>query len=260
MWLYGGIIASAHVCAAIWALRQRGAASSRRQLALVFIATLPVIGVVMAVVSLRARGINNSPALNQPVPDVSRRHAAEADLAPLLERLIGTSPERRAALASMSRADGAQKIGGLRWLIERGDGEAALDAALTLEELADRRLADVARLTERAGEGVDWRRMVDAADLIADTVHSGIADPSMVPALCARARELYRAAYANVAGQPAELTESWARLELTAMRPTHALMILEETDPPADEARARSLGRLRTDALFAARERSHVFG
>lgn len=257
--LYGGIVAGTHAAALLIVLADRELPTSRRRLALALIATLPFVGVALAALICRVRGNGDSPALRRPrLPRSRRDRAAIArDQAPLVERLLGSPAERRAALATLARCCDETSVAAMRWLIERGHSDAVVEAALALEDLHERRMQEIdhARTDARADADAapSWRRSLAGAELVANTIHSGLADPSMITTLSALARQLYQAAADAAARPEPEVLAGWARLELAAMQPHRAVDLLASVEPPHDPVLARRIHQLRSDALFAAR-------
>jgi hypothetical protein len=251
-----GIAASFHAGAAVAALTRARLPASRRVLATALIATVPLAGIALAIAVCRVRGAGGSPALHMPratTTDRARFEAVARDEAPIAEQLVGERDERRAAVSSLVRSGDPEAVRTLRWLIERGSGEAVVEAALALEQLAQQRQRAVQVARGDAAASGDWRRWLGAAEMITEDIESGLVDPSAIPTLCDAARAMYRAAAESAAGLPAELAAGWANLELIAARAADALDILARGDDTDDVALRSYICTLRDDALFAAR-------
>ncbi|HUH04510.1 MAG TPA: hypothetical protein VML75_21085 [Kofleriaceae bacterium] len=208
---------------------------SRRRLVVALSVGVPIAGPVLAVMAARVRGVGKliEPGdLGDP-----RRDSGEAgqirrmgELPPLIERLLSiNSSDRQSALVTLAAQPDARAIQILRWAVEHGPPESVLDAALTLGEL-DLELEHSLKIAERAAsERPTYDNLVDAGDLLAQAIHSGLADPVIVPNLAGRARTWYeRAVPLATPEQRAELDERRARLELCAGRPAAAAELLEQ--------------------------------
>lgn len=208
---------------------------SRRRLVVALSLGVPIAGPVLAVMAARVRGIGKliEPGdLGDPRP-----HTLEVgqirrigELPPLVERLLSTSSsDRQSALVTLAARPDARAIQILRWAVEHGPPEAVLDAALTLGEL-DLELEHALELAERvATERPTYDNLVEAGDLLAQAIHSRLADPAIAPNLATRARAWYeRAVPLSTPAQRAELDERRARLELAAGRPAAAAELIEQ--------------------------------
>lgn len=258
MLLVAGAAAAVHIASAIVILRSRERSASRRALALALVGTVPIAGIPLGFVTLAARGGGGSPAFEQPdlEPEACARIAVPRDDRSVVDRLSGSRNDRRAAVATLAHRGNADAVATLRWVIERGDPDAVVDAALALQEVEDRHAARVSSDQAEADKQQTWRHAMAAADRVAEAIHTELADPSAVPRVCAAARTLYETAAERAAPEvPAVLAERWAALELAAMRPEAALEILDR-GAPVTHADAPRLAALRSDVEFAARRSS----
>ena len=246
----------AAVAAQIWARRDLD--PSRRMLAVALAGTIPVAGAALAVIAARLGGRGSSPAFCQPaaVPARGRDEYLRLlrDQAPLLHRLSGPREDRLGALAEVARDGGPAAVSALRWVIERGEPDAVVDAALTLEQMLEVHLDEATAWRER-GDAIQVEDLARRARRITGAVESGLADAVIAPRVAGLARDLYVEAERRLGTLPARLAASWARLELRAMRPDAALAVLDRCERPAagDDATALEVERARGDAAFAAR-------
>jgi hypothetical protein len=250
-------LAAFHALALAWIGRTRSVPASRRQLAAALSVTIPAAGPALAALALRTRG-GGAPSVDELDDARPRRtltpeaiHAAASRPA-ALERITATAGERRAVMATMARRGGAEAVALLRWTIERADGDAAIDAALTLEDLTrrhERRLADARARLEVEGSSA---AALAAGDAAAALVESGLADPPMVPALADEAARHWQQAGARGA-DPCVVAERRARLALAAGRPDLALSALASVAPADPDTRER-IALLAADAAFASRQ------
>lgn len=249
--------AALQVAFAAYILARRDLEASRRALAAVLALTIPGLGPTLAVLALAVRGAGTSPALRQPVERAGRDRGEYArlvgDQPPLLYRLSGSRAERLAALSELARDESEGALAALRWILERGERDAVVDAALTLEQMTDAGMSEVAAgrmLLAEAGPD----DLIRLGDRVAGMIESGLAEPSVSARVAALAREFYQAAERRSV-IPGRATAAWARLELRAMHPDQALAILDR-HPPVEEdegAVVLEMIRIRRDALFAAR-------
>jgi hypothetical protein len=208
---------------------------SRRRLVVALSLGVPIAGPVLAVMAARVRGVGKliEPGdLGDPRP-----HSAEAgqirrmgELPPLIERLLSNnSGDRQSALVALAARPDARAIQILRWAVEHGPPESVLDAALTLGEL-DLELEHLVQVAERvATERPTYDALVEAGDLLAQALHSRLADPAIAPNLASRARAWYdKAIPLSTPAQRGELDERRARLELSAGRPAVAAELIEQ--------------------------------
>jgi hypothetical protein len=245
------------VAFAAYVLARRDLEASRRALALALALTVPGLGPALAVLVIAVRGAGTSPALREPVRRAERDRGDYArlvgDQAPLLYRLSGSRAERLAALSELARDESPAALTALRWILERGEPDAVIDAALTLEQMTDAGMSEVAAgrmLLAEAGPD----DLVCFGDRVAGMIESGLAEPSVAARLAGLAREFYQAAERRGI-LPGRATAAWARLELRAMHPDAALAVLDR-HPPVEEdegAIVLEMIHIRRDALFAAR-------
>ena len=178
-----------------------GVSGSRRALAVTLALMLPGLGLVLAEMVRRIRGVGRGAEL-EVREAVTRPLTAEevralADQPSALDRLMSLLPEERLdALVRLACANDANAITLLRWTVQHGSREAMLEAALTLEELDRQR----ARLLDEAARAFEERpsfsTAVAAGDAAMIGVHNGLADRAMLPTLAERARAWYR--YAQI--------------------------------------------------------------
>lgn len=238
-------------------LARRDLEASRRALAFTLAVTVPGLGPTLAVLAIAVRGAGTSPALRHAAQPAERERDEYArlarDEAPLLYRLSGSRAERRAALSELARDESPAAVAALRWVLERGEEDAVIDAALTLEQMTDAGMSEIAAgrmLFSEAGP----EDLVHLGDRVAGMIESGLAEPSTARRLAGVAREFYRAAEERGI-LPGRVTAAWARLELRAMHPADALAVLDR-HPPTDDDEYKvvlDMIRVRRDALFASR-------
>ena len=162
------------------------------------------------------------------------------------------APERLAALVALSNPGDATAIALLRWTLDHGTTEMALDAALALEELDRRREARRAATRRALDEAPSFDRALAAADASADAVLTRFADGPSLAVMVVQARDAYQVALGLAPERWAEIHERLAHLELAAGFPGLALdhLSLLAATPGADLTR---LLELRDRAAFAAR-------
>jgi hypothetical protein len=250
-------VVAAHAAAALFVATRAERSRSRRQLGVALSLTIPVFGIPLAIAAVGLAQRGGSPALADPARPTTRRRMAELrDRKPMLDRLAGDTGDRRAALARAVNDASAQNVELLRWVVDRADGDAVIESAMTLEELEARHSERIARAKTGLGSSPTAQQLIAVADMIADLLFARLADPTLAPRIAADARGLYQRAAAKTDGKPLALYERWARLELAASRPDAALALLEHCDEPSDDGDAERLRTLRGDARFAARRKS----
>lgn len=239
-------------------LWRRDLEASRRWLGFAMAITIPGLGPALAVVAIILRGTGSSPALCEPAPRVAPDRdeyvRLMGDQAPILHRLSGAREERLAALAELARDESPAALAALRWIIERGDRDAVIDAALTLEQMTDARMSEVAAARKLFAVATPGD-LIRHGDRVARMIESGLAEPSMTARLCGLACEFYRVAEERGGAVPGPVAASWARLELRAMHPQGALSVLDRYPPVSGDERdfVVEVTRIRRDAVFAAR-------
>lgn len=245
------------VAFAVYILARRDLEASRRALAFTLAVTIPGLGPSLAVLAIAVRGAGTSPALRRE-PRLAERDRDEyarlaRDEAPLLYRLSGSRAERRAGLSELARDESPAAVAALRWVLERGEEDAVIDAALTLEKMTDAGMSEIAAGRMLFSE-VGPEDLVHLGDRVAGMIESGLAEPSMARRLASVARDFYRAADERGI-LPGRVTAAWARLELRAMHPSDALAVLDRHPPTDDDDCDVVLDmiRVRRDALFASR-------
>ena len=233
-----------------------GVSGSRRWLAASLALVVPLVGPLLAILVRRVRG-RTPGAGGDPLEAVTRRFSADdvrrvSALPPLLDRLMSTDAEvRMTALVSASSNGDAAAVALLRWVVEYGQGDVALESALAIEELDLRREARLELARHAVAVGPSFERALAAADAAACGILTGVADPATTDSLAAEAREYYRQAIALAPGRHVEIDERRARLELAVGAPAAALAILSATD--GDEISRQRAHPLRDAAAFAAR-------
>jgi hypothetical protein len=251
------VVAAIHVAAAV-AIAGCRVSASRRLLGLTLTATVPVAGPLLAVAALRGRGAG-APGVDEldVAAPVAALRAADLErlsaLPPALERLCGDADARRAALATLIERGDADSIALVRWLLEHGDPEAVVEAALALEDLTRRADVSLERARARLAADASAAAALAAGDAAADLLHRGLADVVVAEELAAEARACYRLAESGDPSLAAAVAERRAALELAVLRPAAALEALESSALPADQERDDRLAELAIDAAFAAR-------
>jgi len=262
------VAAACHLAALLPIVLMRGLGSSERTLALSLVLALPLAGPLMAVLALEhGEGDLTMDMLQAPA---AAGEGAGADFARLAAALpscealtAGTPEERRAIIATLVRHGDAEAVALLRWALGASDPDLAVDAALALEEMTasfDARLA-ACREALTAARAADGRpdalpaalstaeAALATAELITHAIDVGIADPALVPALAAEAREGY-----GLAGDPAHadaVAIGRAQLELGALRPDTALAVVDDALSKVSPETRQTLEALRAEALLA---------
>jgi hypothetical protein len=254
------VLALVHLSLTLAALRP-GLASSQRLLAVTLVVIMPLAGPVLALMCRLVRG--GAPAIGAGRHRLQLRRASVAEvrdlgqLPPLLDRVMSAdAEERHAALSTVSAAPDREAVALLRWAVDHGSREVALDAALALEELDLRRAEQLAAATCAFEAAPSFERALAAADAAASGVTTGTAADAGAAVLVARARGLYEQALELAPQRWREVAEARARLELAAGEPSTALELIDgligDGGDGADLARAR-IDELRGAAAFAAR-------
>jgi hypothetical protein len=177
----------------------RSLTESGRLLTVALCATLPGVGVLAAAVMLRAGG-RGAPDLLRPrlekpeappVPPSSWKHSLPARLS------SKDRSERIAALGELVRRGDAPALETLRAFLARGEGEAALEAALAIEEVrtrAERRLS-----TARANYGGAPSResAAELLDAILAVVEMELAEGDLLRRLLAEAEAVVESGWVN---------------------------------------------------------------
>ena len=234
-----------------------GVPGSRRLLATAIALMVPLVGPLLAMLVRHGGGHGTAPPGERRAAGRVRISAAGVHwlghLPPILDRLMSHhAPERLAALVATSNPGDATAIALLRWTLDHGTTEMALDAALALEELDVRREARRDAARRALADAPSFQRALAVAEAAADTVLLRFADGPGVAVMAVQARDAYRVALALAPERCAEIHERLARLELGAGFPELALDHLARlaTAPGADVTR---LVELRDRAAFAAR-------
>jgi hypothetical protein len=199
-----------------------GVSPSQRLLMAALTLALPVLGAPVALLALATRGrgeIGQVPAREAPVP----RSLTVADVRRLTDGLSaseslmsGSLDERSATVGMLTRHPDAAAIALLRRAVAAGDADLAVEAALALEDLAERLETSAAVAHEDLDANPGFERALAAADMLAAAVHSGLPDVSLLASLVADARRGYERAAGLCAQRLPELAVRWARFELDA--------------------------------------------
>src|SRR5262249_49472983 len=114
---------------------------------------------------------------------------------PTCESLLSGDPEqRRAALTSLSRRADARSVALLRWSLSQPDADLAVEAGLPLEDLTARHEARVLAARAPATESGTHEGLLACAEVLAEAIHSGLADAALVTVLADEARSYYERA------------------------------------------------------------------
>src|SRR5690606_7210116 len=139
-----------------------------------------------------------------------------------------------------------------RWALRQADGELALEAALTLEDLQAGQEARRQDARRRLGDVVSAPAAVHAGDVVLEAILTGLAEPALVAAMADEARGYYDQAVELEPDRAPGLAERRARLELAALRPAAAVALLARAvEEPGVSPR---LVELYNDASVALRE------
>jgi hypothetical protein len=265
LWLAAGC----HLAALLPIALLRALSPSEMILALAFVSALPVVGALLAVLALEHGDGELISDLMQSAPPATEIAGTDfgrlAVALPSCEALsAGTVEERRAIIATLVRRGDAEAVALLRWALGASDPDLAVDAALALEEMTasfDARLA-ACRDALAAARGGDDKpaappvalpladAALAAAELITHAVDVGIADPALVPALAAEARDDFALAAADAEHADA-VAIGRTQLELGALRPDSALACVDAALPGAGPEAKHTLLALREEALLA---------
>ncbi len=246
-----------HLAAAAAVLRMRGTEPTRRLLAAAMAFSLPLIGVVMAVlvVTLRGRGGDELLARHEPMrrpesgAEVARRLTAGSSTCEAL--LVGDAELRRVTVSALQRAADARAITLLRWSLAQAHPDLRLEAALALEELSARYAERSAQACAEAERRPSRDSALAAAEVIVSAIYSDLAEPALLPVISAQARAYYRMAAQLDEQRAGELAWARARLEIAMLAPEAALALIEPVlGANAGDDRLRELHR---DAAHGAR-------
>jgi hypothetical protein len=175
-----------------------------------------------------------------------------AEALPCCEALLtGTTEERRAILATLTRRADADAVALLRWALAAPDTELAIEAALALEDV---HASFEARLESARGEVRDrpsFEGAMAAAEVVARAIDAGIAEPSLVPALAHDARGFFELAAQVEPRRRDAVALERARLELAVLRPDTALACIDEAMGEAAPEVLGELAALRAEAVLA---------
>jgi hypothetical protein len=212
--------------------------------------------VPLAFVAARLIGRGDTPAFQEPQEEEDSREDYALllrDTPPAIHRLMGDRDQRLTALSELARKGDANSIATLRWIIERGESEAVVDAALTLEQLSETGLSEITTF-QRLLEDAEEDELIRFGDHVLQMMESGLADAPLVPRLASFVRQFYEKAEESAGHLSLELALRWSRLELRAIRPDAAVALLERTRAPKNEDESTRLGKALADARFAARQ------
>jgi hypothetical protein len=222
---------------AVWirAGARNDAYTSRLVMATALVLILPMVGAVVAMLEQATAGREEIAQFFTPadVPSPTLTAAGIQRLTHGLspsEALQSDNPEeRRNTLGLLARRADNESIGLLRWAVGGANAELAVEAALTLEDLSvgfEARAASC-RLALHARPCLETALAV--ADILAEVIHIGLADPVMLAPQAAESRK-YSEPAATFAGERwPEVAARWARLEQSALRPDKAAEILART-------------------------------
>jgi hypothetical protein len=215
---------------------------SRRTLVAALVVTLPVIGVVLAMLGLDAEpqdelAVPPPPSSDEPeLPDARhvRRVAAALPACEIL--MVASLGERRATLAALARRGDASDVSLLRWMVSTGS-EMAVEAALALDELGTIFESELVQWRAELAEAPSRGAALSCAALITRALETGIVEPTMVKALAVEARECLAQLSTLASEHPQKDVDAdaddgsaaaRARLEMAAMKPDAALAILDQ--------------------------------
>ncbi len=232
-------------------------AGTRRTLATAWTLCLPGIGLVVASVTVGLVGdgdlqqFDRGQVRSRPHGPGKVVHALAAHV-PVVERLVsGVAATRRSALATLASRRDAEAIGVLRWAVCHPDGDLALDAALTLEELTESFEARRAEAENRLAEAPTFEAAIAAGDVVLEALQLRLIEEAVISTFAADARARFAHALALDPTRAPMLTERLARVSLIALRPVEALALLA---PAVREPGAGAvLHALYNDAVIAAR-------
>lgn len=195
------VAAALHSVAAVLWLTAGRLPGSRRTLAATLVMTLPVAGLILAVIAL---GTEPHAELAEPpppsgdepeLPDPRHIQRVVAALPPCELLMTAALDERRATLAALVARGDNNAVSLLRWLVSTG-GEMAVEAALALDELATEFESELARRRAELARRPSPVAAAGAAALITTALETGIVEPMMARALAVEARQLLALAYA----------------------------------------------------------------
>jgi hypothetical protein len=249
--------AAVHLAAVALLAIRNGLWGGRRILTVSLALALPFSGVAVAAIALRSRRrapLSTAPSARDEEPPAldpaSFKKIAEA-LAPCEVLSASGDEDRRATLAALTRRGDAGTVRLLRWLTIASP-DAAVDAALALEELAMRFEAGLETRRNALAEAPSAARALDAGSFIAGAMASGLVEPMMLEAHAREARQCFALARQLEPARDAEVTLAWARMELAAMHPDVALNLVEGAlERAGDGGMVRALIDLRGEVQFA---------
>lgn len=236
------------------------ASRSRRRLVIALSLAIPVAGPMLAVMVSRVRGTGKRVERGDLGEVLTRRIEVEqldrlGELPSLQELLLSpSSTDRQDALVVLSAKADADAVRMLRWAINHGRPETVLEAALTLSELDYRFEADLAAAERTLAEEPSFEAAMHAGKLVANAIHSGLADPALSVGLAAQARVFFRQAAELSPAQIDEVDVELARLELAMNQPAAAVALLDAVVDRQPHTVSSEIERLRARARFAARQ------
>lgn len=214
----------------------------RRDIAIVLSVAMPVVGPLASAWIDGIEGSGGTELLADREPVTYRMNGSEiakrlVESLPPCEAIVSADVDaRRATIARLAERATADDIAILRWARNLDSSEVAVEAAMALEEIAQR-FEDQLRAAE------DPRDLVIA---ISQAIVTGVIDPALVGKLVSDART----SYAMVARPDVELVLARARMELAARQPRIALGVLKTLIATSTDPR---LLELHTEAAYAAR-------
>lgn len=249
-----GLTVHVLLTAFVWSSRPAG---TRRTLEVAWMLSLPGLGLLVALATIGVRGEGDLMQFDRgqvPSRTIGPSHVVRtlSGHIPMCERLVsGVSAVRRSALAGLAIRNDAEAIEILRWAVRDPDGDLALDAALTLEELSDGYELCRAATLHQLAEAPTFETAVAAGDVVLEALTSRLVADAMISTLASEAHAHYAQAQCLASGSGSFLTVRLARLALLTLRPNDALELLEPALLTSDCS--PELQPLYNDALIAAR-------
>ncbi len=206
---------------------------SRCWLAGALVFALPLVGAGLAAVALATQPRSGLTAaipvdyVDSPMLDVACfRKIAEA-LSPCEVLSVPGSEQGWSTLAALTRRGDGESVRLLRWLV-LANPNMAVDAALALEELSVRFDAGLESRRRELAETPSAESALEEGAFIARAMQSGLIEPVMLKARAAEARRCFALARELAPAEGQQITLEWARMELAAMHPEAALLVVQE--------------------------------
>ena len=251
-----------HALAVLVVVAADGLTGSRRLLTAALALALPLSGVALAALALGTRrraGLLAAIAaekIDAPTLDAASFENIAQALSPCEVLSAPGSAEGWAMLAALTRRADAESVRLLRWLIVASPNM-AVDAALALEDLSIRFDVGLERRRLSLAESPSAASAIDEGAFITGAMESGLVDPVMLGARAAEARRCFALARELEPAGGQGVTQSWARMELAALCPDTALVMVDEALTRAPDTHLPvALLALRDEARFA----SHAHG